>query len=58
MERREVLDVEDVAHIVLASWEVDLVGVVIVAHEDLEGSIGSREKFGLAFVGEAVLAKV
>ena len=27
---REVLDVEDVAHIVLVSWEVDLVGVVVV----------------------------
>ena len=28
---REVLDVEDVAHVVLVSWEVDLVGVVVVA---------------------------
>ena len=28
---REVLDVEDAAHVVLVSWEVDLVGIVVVA---------------------------
>ena len=28
---REVLDIEDVAHIVLVAWEVDLVSVVVVA---------------------------
>ena len=28
---REVFDVEDVTHVVLVSWEVDLVGVVVVA---------------------------
>ena len=58
MEGREIFDVEDVAHVVLVSQEVNLVNVVVVACEHLEGSIGSREKFGLAFVGEVVLAKV
>ena len=28
---REVLDVEDDAHIVLVLWEVDLVGIVVVS---------------------------
>ena len=55
---RDVLDIEDVAYVVLLSWEVDLVGVVVVACKHLEGSIHSCSKFGLAFVGEAVLTKV
>ena len=42
---REVLDVEDVAHGVLVAWDVDLVGVVIVACKRLEGSIRSGKKF-------------
>ena len=58
MVRGEIFDVEDVAHGVLVAWDVDLVCVVVVASKHLEGSIGSWEKFGLAFVGEAVLAKV
>ena len=58
MVRGEIEDVEDVAHVVLVSWEFNLVGVVVAACEHLEWSIGSRDKFGLAFIGEAVLAKV
>ena len=41
MVRGEILDVEDVAHGVLVAWDVDLVGVVVVACKHLEGSIGS-----------------
>ena len=55
---RENFDVEDVAHGVLVVWDVDLVGVFVVAFEHLERSIRSWPKFGLAFVGEALLAKV
>ena len=55
---REIFDVEDVAHGVLVACNVDLVGVVVVAFKHLEGSIHSWLKFGLAFVGEAILAKV
>ena len=58
MEGREIFDVEDVAHGVLVMWDVDLVGVVVVAFEHLEGSICAWSKFGLAFIGETVLAKV
>ena len=58
MVRGEIFDVEDVAHVVLVTREVDLVSVVVVACEHLEGSIRSWSKFGLAFVGEAVLAKM
>ena len=38
---REIFDVEDVAHGVLVTWDVDLVGVVVVASKYLEWSIGS-----------------
>ena len=38
---REIFDVEDVAHGVLIAWDVDLVGVVVVACKHLEGSIRS-----------------
>lgn len=55
---REIFDIEDVAHVVLFAREVDLVSIVVVAWEHLEGSIGSWLMFGLAFVGEPVLAKV
>ena len=55
---RVILDVEDVAHGVLVAWEVDLVGVLVVVFKHLEGSVLSWSKFGLAFMGEAVLAKV
>ena len=55
---RKIFDVEDVAPGVLVAWNVDLVGIVVVAFEHLGGSIRSWLKFGLAFVGEAVLAKV
>ena len=55
---REIFDVEDVAHRVLVTWNVDPVGVVVVSFKHLEGSIRSWSKFGLAFMGEAVLAKV
>ena len=58
MERREIFDVEDVAHVVLVTWEVDLVSVVVLACEHLEGSICSWSKLRLAFLGKAVLAKV
>ena len=58
MEGREIFDVEDVAHVVFVPWEVDLVNVVVVACEHLEGSIGSWSKFGLVFLWKAVLAKV
>ena len=36
MERREIFDVEDVAHAVLVAREVDIVSVVVVACEYLE----------------------
>ena len=55
---REIFDVEDVTHVVLVTWDVDLVGVVVVAIDHLEGSIHAWSKFGLAFDGEAVLAMV
>ena len=55
---REIVNVEDVAHGVLVAWDVNHVGVVVVACKHLEGSIGSWKKFGLAFGGEVVLAKV
>ena len=58
MVRGEIFDVEDVAHGVLVVWDVDLVGAVVVACKHLEGSIRSWSKFGLVFVGEAVLAKM
>ena len=58
MERREVFDVEDVAHVVLVVWKVDLVSVVVVACKHLEGSIRSWSKLGFAFLWEAVLAKL
>ena len=58
MVRGEIFDVEDVAHGVLVAWDVDLLGIVVVAFKHLEGSILSWSKFGLAFMGEAVLAKV
>ena len=38
---REIFGVEDVAHGVLVSCNVDRVGVVVVAFKHLEGSIGS-----------------
>ena len=58
MEGREVLDIEDIAHVVLVAREVDLVSAFVVACKRLEGSIRSWSKFGLAFLGKAVLAKV
>ena len=58
MEGREIFDVEDVAHGVLVSWNVDLVCVVVVACKHLEGSIRSWSKLGLAFLWKVVLAKV
>ena len=58
MVRGEIGDVEDVAHVVLVAWEVDLVSVVIVACKHLEGSICSWSKLGFAFLWETVLAKV
>ena len=58
MEGREIFDVEDVARVVLATWEVDLVCVVIVSCEHLERSIRSWSKLGLAFLREVILAKV
>ena len=58
MEGREIFDVEDVAHVVLVAWEVDLVSVVVVACKHLEGSIRSWSKLGFVFLWEAVLAKV
>ena len=36
---REILDIEDVAHVVLVAWAVNLVSVVVVACKHLEGSI-------------------
>ena len=38
---REIFDVEDVANVVLVAWDVDLVGVVVVACEYLEWAIYS-----------------
>ena len=55
---REIFDVEDVAHGVLVPWNVNLVGVVIVACKHLEGSIRSWSKLGLAFLWKVVLAKM
>ena len=54
----QVFDVEDVANVLLVAWDVDLVGVVVVACKHLEGSIRSWSKLGFAFMWEAVLAKV
>ena len=39
----QVFDVEDVANVVLVAWDVDLVGVVVVACKHLEWSVGSWE---------------
>ena len=58
MEGREIFDVEDVAHIVFVVREVDLVSVVVVSCEHLEGSICSRSKLRLAFLWKVLLAKV
>ena len=58
MEVREVIDIEDVTHVVLVAREVDLVSIVIVSCEQLEGSIRSGSKLGLAFLWKTVLAKV
>ena len=58
MEGREIFDVEDVAHVVLVVWKVDLVSVVVIACKHLEGSIRSGSKLGLAFLWKAFLAKV
>ena len=58
MEGRKIFDVEDVAHVVLVAWKVDLVSVVVVACKHLEGSIRSLTKLRLAFLWKAVLAKV
>ena len=55
---REILDIEDVAHVVLVAREVDLVSIVVVAYKHHEGSICSWSEFGLALGREAVLAKV
>ena len=41
MVQGEIVDVEDVAHGVLVPWDVDLLGVVVVAFKHLEGSIDS-----------------
>ena len=58
MEGREVLDIEDITHVVLVAGEVDLVSIVVVACKHLEGSVRSWSKFGLACFGKVVLAKV
>ena len=55
---QEIFDVEDVAHGVLVTRDVDLVCVVVVACKHLEWSICAWSKFGLAFLGKAVIAKV
>ena len=55
---REIFDVEDVAHGVLVTWDVDLVCVVVVTCKLLEWSIRAWSKFGLVFLGKAVLVKV
>ena len=55
---REIFDVEDVAHGVLVTRDVDLVCVVVVTCKHLEWSICAWSKFGLAFLGKLVLAKV
>ena len=39
---REILDVEDIAHVVLVARFVDLVCIVVVALGHLEGAVGSR----------------
>ena len=54
----QVFDVECVAHIVLVSWDVDLVGVVVVACEYLEWVIGSWKELGLALLGKMILAEM
>ena len=50
----EIFDVEYVAHGVLVAWDVDLVGIVVVAFKHLEWSIRAYSKFGLAFLGKVV----
>ena len=39
---RKVLDIENVAHVVLVVRELDLISVIVVVCEHLEGSIRSR----------------
>ena len=41
MVRGEIIDVEDIAHGELFTWDVNLVGIVVVAFKHLEGSMGS-----------------
>ena len=58
MVRGEIFDIEDVAHGVLVTWDVDLVSIVVVACKHLEGSIQSWSQLGFAFLWKAILAKV
>src|ERR1041385_7637496 len=58
MVRREVGDVEGVAHRVLVGGDVHRVGVVVDLGENLEWPVGTRKKLGLAGVQEPVFAEM
>ena len=45
-------------HRVLVLGKVELVGIVVDALDDLEGSVTSWLELGVAFVGEALFAEV
>ena len=53
--RLEVGDVECVAHHVLGCWNVDDVGVIVDALEDIEGSMSARLQLGVLFFRESFL---
>jgi hypothetical protein len=58
MKGGEILDVESIAHEVLGCWNVDDVGVVVDALENLVGAITSRLEFGISFMWKTILAQM
>jgi hypothetical protein len=57
MKGGKILDVESVAHEVLGCWNVDDIGVVIDALENLVGAITSRLEFEFLSCGNRSLLK-
>ena len=45
-------------HRVLVLGKIELVGIVVDALEDLEGTIPSWLELGVSFVGEAIFAEM
>jgi hypothetical protein len=58
MKGGKILDVESVAHEVLRCWNVDDVGIVVDALENLVGAITSRLEFGISFMWKMILAQM